>query len=351
MQGINVNPTIVDNNVAKNLQQDNKNKDVSTKTNPDVVKYATVGVGALAAIGLATFAILSHKKANLNAKQTMDKVEELTSKKSDLTEKISKLKRDIKSEYLKKRYSARKEISRTYTYFQDKVANGDESELKNAYDEINRYDADMAELSKKIREKFKGKLVTDKNGKQVYQGGLLDDPDWKEVRKLRRLYVKEYEVGNTQNALKLGLANKIIKSKLTGQPIVLNEKELPLDDALKMIRDPKHNNVTIHKYLQDNQMGYLKGKPGVGLDIATCCDPLYISTFSRNADNVIKNYKKIPAYKESIAKAQELKAKSHDITLELAKDTRQSEKVKQLKKLQAQLKNVSDEIASLQNQK
>ena len=344
MLGIsNVGSAIAVNKPDKLLPQNNNNnnKGVSDKTNSDVVKYAATGAAVLAAIGLATFAILSRKKPNSNIKQEINRIEELTSQKSDLTAKISKLKRDIQSEYLEKRYSAREEINGTS--FQRKVAGGDKSELKNAYDEINRYEADMAELSKKTREKFKGKLVKDADGKQVYQGGLLDDPDWKEVRKLRRAYAKECLAGNYDNIQKLGLANEVIKSKLTGQPIMLNGKELPVDDAIKMIKDPKHNNVTIAKYLYDNQL-YFKGC-NQGLNIRY--DKFSVSDFSKRAKDVIKNYKKIPEIKTSIAKADELKAKYHDISVELAKETRQSENVKQLKALQAQLKSVSDEINSL----
>ena len=297
----------------------------------------------MAAIGLATFAILSRKKPNSNIKQNINRIEELTSQKSDLTEKISKLKREIQSEYLEKRYFAREEINGTS--FQKKVAGGDKSELKNAYKEINSYEADMAELSKKTREKFKGKLVKVADGKQVYQGGLLDDPDWKEVRKLRRAYAKEYFSGNYDNAQKLGLANEVIKSKLTGQPIMLNGKELPVDDAIRMIKDPKHNNDTIYKYLKDNQLSYhIPNAQGLNLS----CSEFYVSDFSKSAECVITNYKKIPGIKTNIAKAEELKAKYHDISVELAKETRQSENVKQLKALQAQLKSVSDEINSLQ---
>ncbi len=222
---------------------------------------------------------------------------------------------------------------------------GDKSELKNAYKEINSYEADMAELSQKTREKFKGKLVKNADGKQVYQGGLLDDPDWKEVRKLRRAYAKEYFSGNYDNAQKLGLANEVIKSKLTGQPIMLNGKELPVDDAIRMIKDPKHNNDTIYKYLKDNQLSYhIPNAQGLNLHNLG----FSVSNFSERAKDVIKNYKKIPEIKTSIAKADELKAKYHDISVELAKETRQSENVKQLKALQAQLKSVSDEINSLQ---
>ena len=297
----------------------------------------------MAAIGLATFVILSRKKPNSNIKQEVNRIEELTSKQSDLTEKISKLKRDIKFEYLEKRYFAREEINGTS--FQKKVAGGDKSELKNAYKEINSYDADMAELSQKTREKFKGKLVKVADGKQVYQGGLLDDPDWKEVRKLRRVYAKEYCSGNYDNAQKLGLANEVIKSKLTGLPIILNGKELPVDDAIRMIKDPKHNNDTIFKYLKDNQLSYhIPNAQGLNLHNLG----FSVSNFSESAKCVITNYKKIPGIKTNIAKAEELKAKYHDISVELAKETRQSENVKQLKALQAQLKSVSDEINSLQ---
>ena len=346
MPGIsNVGSAVAVNKTDKLLPQNNNNnhKEVSDKTNSDVAKYAAAGVTALAAIGLATFAILSRKKPNSNIKQNINRIEELTSQKSDLTEKISKLKREIQSEYLEKRYFAREEINGTS--FQKKVAGGDKSELKNAYKEINSYEADMAELSKKTREKFKGKLVKVADGKQVYQGGLLDDPDWKEVRKLRRAYAKEYFSGNYDNAQKLGLANEVIKSKLTGQPIMLNGKELPVDDAIRMIKDPKHNNDTIYKYLKDNQLSYhIPNAQGLNLS----CSEFHVSNFSKRAKDVIKNYKKIPGIKTNIAKAEELKAKYHDISVELAKETRQSENVKQLKALQAQLKSVSDEINSLQ---
>ena len=347
MAGIsNVGSAVTVNNIDKKpIQQKNNTNDVSNKANSDVAKYAAVGVTALAAIGLATFAILSRKKPNSNIKQSINRLEELTSQKSDLTEKISKLKRNIQSEYLEKKYFAREEINGTS--FQKKVAGGDKSELKNAYNEINRYEADMAELSQKTREKFKGKLVKDADGKQVYQGGLLDDSDWKEVRKLRRAYAKECFSGNWDNAQKLGLANEVIKSKLTGQPIMLNGKELPVDNAIKMIKDPKHNNDTIYKYLKDNQLSYhIPNAQGLNINFCKFC----VSDFSKSADVVIKNYKKIPKIKESIAKAGELKAKYHDISVELAKETRQSANVKQLKELQAQLKSVSDELNSLQNQ-
>ena len=348
MPGIsNVGSAVTVNKTDKLLPQNNNNnhKEVSDKTNSDVAKYAAAGVTALAAIGLATFAILSRKKPNSNIKQNINRIEELTSKQSDLTEKISKLKRDIKFEYLEKKYSAREEVCGTYTYFQNKVAGGDKSELKDAYNEINRYEADMAELSQKTREKFKGKLVKNADGKQVYQGGLLDDPDWKDVRKLRRAYAKEYCSGNYDNGQKLGLANEVIKSKLTGQPIILNGKELPVDDAIRMIKDPKHNNDTIYKYLKDNQLSYhIPNAQGLNLS----CSEFSVSNFSKRAEYVITNYKKIPGIKTNIAKAEELKAKYHDISVELAKETRQSENVKQLKALQAQLKSVSDEINSLQ---
>lgn len=349
MAGIsNVGSAVTVNNIDKKpIQQKNNTNDVSNKANSDVAKYAAVGVTALAAIGLATFAILSRKKPNSNIKQNINRLEELTSQKSDLSEKISKLKRDIKNEYLNKKCSARDEASGTYNSFQRQVAAGNKSELESAYAEINHYDADMSELSQKTREKFKGKLVKDADGKQVYQGGLLDDSDWKEVRKLRKAYAREFQAGNYDNAQKLGLANEVIKSKLTGQPIMLNGKELPIDDAIKMIKDPKHNNDTIQKYLKDNELCYLKTTTQ-GLNINSC--KFCVSDFSKSADVVIKNYKKIPKIKESIAKAGELKAKYHDISVKLAKETRQSDNVKQLKKLQAQLKSVSDELNSLQNQ-
>ena len=351
MAGIsNVGSTITVNNIDKKpIQQKNNTNEVSNKANLDVAKYAAVGVTALAAIGLATFAILSHKKPNSNVKQSINRLEELTSQKSDLSEKISKLKRNIKNEYLEKRYFAREEASKSYNYVQCQIASGDKSELKGVYAEINRYETDMSELAKKTREKFKGKLIKNADGKQIYQGGLLDDSDWKEVRKLRRLYAKEVEAGNYDNMLKLGLANEVIKSKLTGQPIMLNGKELPVDDAIKMIKDPKHNNDTIQKYLKDNELCYLKTRCiHQSLDYYT--DNFYISRFDANVGNVINNYKRIPRIKENIAKAGELKAKYHDISVELAKETRQSANVKQLKELQTQLKSVSDELNSLQNQ-
>ena len=126
---------------------------------------------------------------------------------------------------------------------------------------------------------------------------------------------------------------------------MLNGKELPVDDAIRMIKDPKHNNDTIYKYLKDNQLSYhIPNAQGLNLS----CSEFHVSNFSKRAEYVITNYKKIPGIKTNIAKAEELKAKYHDISVELAKETRQSENVKQLKALQAQLKSVSDEINSLQ---
>ncbi len=116
MPGIsNVGSAVAVNKTDKLLPQNNNNnhKEASDKTNSDVAKYAAAGVTALAAIGLATFAILSRKKPNSNIKQNINRIEELTSQKSDLTEKISKLKREIQSEYLEKRYFAREEINGT----------------------------------------------------------------------------------------------------------------------------------------------------------------------------------------------------------------------------------------------
>ncbi len=355
MQGIyNADSTAPVYKSDKPLPKNNDNrKEVSNKTNSDVAKYTAAGVTALAVIGLATFAILSRKKTNSNIKQNgslIERIHELTSQKSDLTEKISKLKTDIRSEYLKKKSSAREEVGVGYNNFQHVVANGNESALKSAYDEITRYEVDMAELSQRTRDKFKGNLVKNTNGKQVYQGGLLDDPVWKEVRKLRRLYVKNssnncYVVAGRDCTLKLGLANEVIKSKLTGQPIIFHGKELPIDDAIKMIKDPNYDSDAIRKYLRDNKLSYFKNATEAP-DVRS--SPFYVSYFSKNADSVIKNYKRIPEIKARIAGVDELKAKYHDISVALAKETRESENVKQLKKLLAQLKSVSDELNSLQ---
>ena len=98
MPGIsNVGSAVTVNKTDKLLPRNNNNnhKEASDKTNSDVAKYAAAGAAALAAIGLATFVILSRKKPNSNIKQEVNRIEELTSQKSDLTEKISKLKRDI----------------------------------------------------------------------------------------------------------------------------------------------------------------------------------------------------------------------------------------------------------------
>lgn len=354
MNGTNVNSLVADNNVNKPKINNNKNsefannkKQESDNKTSNMVKYTTYGLAGLTAIGLATFAIISHKKVNFR-----NRVRDLTTKQTDLTQKISDLKSSIKGKY-KSAYAAKaEELVKIKSQYSNKqiYAASDKDALDIHFNKpIEQYKSDMSELSKKTREIFKGKLVTGADGKQVYQGGLLEDKDYQEVRKLRKSYMREFDKDNFSHGDKLAIAPLIIKAKVTGKPIILNGKELPMDEALRLFRDPK---VNVRKYFRENGY-YKKGNKFTSDDLKNLppFDRIDISNIDTDASDIINKYKnELPRLIRGRDQIPELRAKLHEVFVKLAQETRQSSEVKQLKELLAQLKTVSDELNTLKQQ-
>ena len=349
MTGVTINPKQQQPSVSKNALAPKPEKNNKPSEDKGISNTAMMAVGAtaLAAIVIAGFAI----KGKLSGK-SISKVAETPKKESELDllkEQAAKLKEKIKTDYLNKRHNAM--LSSGHTV--ENCTMG-EVALVNANGRYGREILTTKDYNIFIDDftKTGGYFYKRKNDEKQWISNfysevkeklseLSKDPDWVEMRKMRKELIKNKKIRRRQNITsapkneleRLELINEILYAKYTNRNTELMQiTGVGIDDLVRLVKD-KNTADKYNKLLEQHSWPTYKTSLPTG--------DLKLGSFDSRALELRDRRKNLLWYDERVAEHKKAKEELKSIHKQLASETRSSDDVQKLKELNSRINELS----------
>jgi len=302
------------NNQNKPEETPKKESTVSKGT----VAAATAGLAALAAVGIY---IATKGKVKTTPAEIKPAVNN-----EGLNQEIMQLKSKIRSDYIERRSKAMEDFTLHKNCFTNNAIRS--SKAKNeAVALVNRQIEQNQPVVDGFRQNVRTKLAE-----------LQKDNDWIDCRKAQKRIDKAFWSKNDQREVsKMRLINGVIDAKLNGSSPYLDAIGMGVDDAMKIIRDPKIDNGMVREMIQKPKNLNCEQISFINRTFGNTKGQVSLSRINgfqgyNSALNALKEAK------GGLERVNQAWSEKHTLLKQLAQETRQSEDVKKLRELTAQLK-------------